>query len=68
MSTKSAPQAARLVLLSPKTGKPMQFRSRMMPHPDGSFSFLVGSFATGERYRVTVRVEEVRNESERPSH
>ncbi len=52
-------QLSRLLLLSPQTGQPMQFCSPMKANPDGSFSFLVGNPATGERYRITVRVEEI---------
>ncbi len=52
-------QLAHLLLLSPQTGEAMTFCSPMKANPDGSFSFLVGNPATGERYRITVRVEEI---------
>ena len=61
-------QAASLVLLSPTTGQPMMFYSKMCAHGDGSFSFLVGNPETRERYRVTVTVEEVPHEPERKIH
>lgn len=62
---KDSRQPASLLLLSPQTGEPMRCCSPFTVNPDGTFSFDAENQATGERYRITVRVEEIPAKMER---
>jgi hypothetical protein len=63
-----AKKLAGLLLLSPRTGKPMRFTSKLQAHRDGSVSFEVENRETGERYRMTFTIEEIIDEHRRAFH